>query len=115
MEPRENALHLDCCFQPIGLDQAIIYKGGFKNVEDYKFLMSYFGPEKVIEIDRKQMYNMYSNVFSISSEVIVSDPSFKKLNTQLYDRGFIVEEIPNMEVGKMEGLFRCSTLPLTRE
>ena len=114
-EPWENALHLDCCFQPIGHDQAIIYKGGFKNIEDYEFLMSYFGPEKVIEIDKEQMYNMYSNVFSISPEVIVSDPSFKKLNTQLSDRGFIVEEIPYREVGKMEGLFRCSTLPLIRE
>ncbi len=27
--PKENALHLDCCFQPIGKDMAIIYKAGF--------------------------------------------------------------------------------------
>ena len=30
LDPRENALHLDCCFQPIGKGIAIIYEGGFK-------------------------------------------------------------------------------------
>jgi N-dimethylarginine dimethylaminohydrolase len=114
-DPRENALHLDCCFQPIGNDQAIIYKGGFKNQEDYQFLINFFGKDNVIEIDQEQMYNMCSNVFSISTEVIVSDQSFTKLNAQLRERGFTVEEIQYQEVGKMEGLFRCSTLPLIRE
>lgn len=114
-DPKENALHLDCCFQPIGDDQAIIYKGGFKNVPDYEYLISFFGIDNVIEIDKEQMYNMCSNVFSISKEVIVSDTSFVKLNAQLRERGFTVEEIDYQEVGKMEGLFRCSTLPLIRE
>eukprot|EP01093_Parvamoeba_rugata_P020361 TRINITY_DN986_c0_g2_i3.p1 TRINITY_DN986_c0_g2~~TRINITY_DN986_c0_g2_i3.p1 ORF type:complete len:220 (+),score=38.38 TRINITY_DN986_c0_g2_i3:304-963(+) len=27
--PKENALHLDCCFQPIGKDKAILHKNGF--------------------------------------------------------------------------------------
>ena len=26
---KENALHLDCCFQPIGIDKAILHKNGF--------------------------------------------------------------------------------------
>jgi len=115
LEPRDNALHLDCCFQPIGEDQAIIYKGGFKNDRDYEFLVDFFGRDKILEINREQMYNMYSNVFSISPKVIVSDQNFSDLNTQLRDRGFTVEEIPYQETGKMEGLLRCSTLPLIRE
>ena len=28
---KENALHLDCCFQPIGRNKAIIHKNGFLN------------------------------------------------------------------------------------
>ena len=28
---KENALHLDCCFQPIGKDKAILHKNGFFN------------------------------------------------------------------------------------
>jgi len=27
--PKENALHLDCCFQPIGKDKAILHRNGF--------------------------------------------------------------------------------------
>ena len=30
LEARDNALHLDCCFQPVGKDKAIIYKSGFR-------------------------------------------------------------------------------------
>jgi hypothetical protein len=29
IEARDNALHLDCCFQPVGNDKGIIYKNGF--------------------------------------------------------------------------------------
>ncbi len=114
VNPRENALHLDCCFQPIGTDQAIIYEGGFKNKSDVDFLANYFGNDKIIRIDQDQMYNMVSNIFSISPEVIVSEKNFPRLNAELRKREFIVEEIPYAEVAKMEGLLRCSTLPLIR-
>jgi N-dimethylarginine dimethylaminohydrolase len=115
LEPRDNALHLDCCFQPIGKNQALIYPGGFKSEDDVQFLMNYFGDENIIEITRDEMYNMNSNLFSISPEVIVSEKGFTRLNTELRRRGFTVEEIPYAEIAKMEGLLRCSTLPLRRK
>ncbi len=114
VNPRENALHLDCCFQPIGLDQAIMYEGGFKNEEDVEYLVEYFGDGKIIRINQEQMYNMCSNIFSINPEVIVSENNFPIVNEELRKRGFFVEEIPYAEVAKMEGLLRCSTLPLIR-
>jgi len=40
--PKENALHLDCCFQPVGKDKAIIHKNGFLNEADYQFLIDLF-------------------------------------------------------------------------
>ncbi|TRX47137.1 amidinotransferase [Fulvivirga sp. M361] len=113
--PYENALHLDCCFQPVGLDQAIIYKGGFKNVADYEFLVNYFGKDKIIEITKEEMYDMNSNVFSISPEVVISEQSFSRLNGLLKDRGFKVETVKYSETSKMEGLLRCTTLPLLRD
>jgi N-dimethylarginine dimethylaminohydrolase len=115
VEPRDNALHLDCCFQPIGKDQAVIYPGGFKHEDDVQFLVDYFGEENIIEITRDEMYNMNSNLFSISPEVIVSEKGFTRLNEELRRRGFTVEEIPYAEIAKMEGLLRCSTLPLRRK
>ena len=113
-DPKANALHLDCCFQPIGESQALLYPGGFKNQEDVQFLIDYFGPENIIELDREEVYEMTSNVFSISSNVIVSEKRFVRLNNELRQRGFTVEEIKYREIGKMSGLLRCSTLPLRR-
>jgi N-dimethylarginine dimethylaminohydrolase len=111
---RENALHLDCCFQPIGDNKAILHKNGFLIEEEYQWLVNYFGEEHIFEITNDEMYNMFSNVFSISPEVIVSEKSFTRLNTWLRNQGFIVEEIPYAEISKQEGLLRCSTMPLIR-
>jgi N-dimethylarginine dimethylaminohydrolase len=61
------------------------------------------------------MYNMNSNVFSISENIVVSEKGFTRLNTELRKRGFIVEEIQYSEIAKMEGLLRCSTMPLKRK
>jgi len=113
--PRENALHLDCCFQPIGKHMAILYKGGFKHTEDVDFLVNYFGADNIIEISKEEMYNMNSNVFSISESVIISEKGFTRLNNILRERGFIVEEVSYAEIAKMEGLLRCSTMPIIRE
>ena len=32
IEARDNALHLDCCFQPVGENKGIIYKRGFRGI-----------------------------------------------------------------------------------
>ena len=115
INPRENALHLDCCFQPIGNKQAILFEDGFKNSEDVAFLVDYFGEENIIRITREEMYEMNSNVFSISPKVIISEKGFVRLNSELRNRGFQVEEVPYAEIAKMEGLLRCSTMPLRRK
>ena len=114
-EARDNALHLDCCFQPVGKDKAIIYKGGFRSEADYQYLVDIFGAENLFHIEREEMYEMNSNVFSISPEVVVSEKHFTRLNTWLRAQGFTVEEIPYSEISKQEGLLRCSTLPLLRD
>jgi len=112
---KENALHLDCCFQPIGKNKAIIHKNGFLNEADYDFLINLFGKENVFNITKDEMYDMYSNVFSISEKIIVSEKNFTRLNNWLRNQGFTVEAIPYAEISKQEGLLRCSTLPLERE
>lgn len=114
-EARDNALHLDCCFQPVGKDKAIIYKGGFRSEADYQYLVDIFGAENLFHIEREEMYDMNSNVFSISPDVVVSEKHFTRLNTWLRAQGFTVEEIPYSEISKQEGLLRCSTLPLLRD
>ena len=114
-EARDNALHLDCCFQPVGKDKAIIYKGGFRSEADYQYLVDIFGAENLFHIEREEMYEMNSNVFSISPDIVVSEKHFTRLNAWLRAQGFTVEEIPYSEISKQEGLLRCSTLPLLRD
>ena len=114
-EARDNALHLDCCFQPVGKNKAIIYKGGFRSEADYQYLVDIFGTENLFHIEREEMYEMNSNVFSISPDVVVSEKHFTRLNAWLRAQGFTVEEIPYNEISKQEGLLRCSTLPLLRD
>ncbi len=111
---KENALHLDCCFQPVGKDKAILHKNGFLVEEEYQWLVDYFGKENIFEITKDEMYQMFSNVFSISPEVVVSEKGFTRLNKWLREQGFTVEEIPYAEIAKQEGLLRCSTMPLIR-
>lgn len=112
--PRENTLHLDCCFQPIGRDMAILHKASFLREAEYQWLFNYFGKDKVFEITETEMYHMTSNIFSISPEVVVSDKNFIRLNNWLRERSFTVEEISYTEIAKQGGLLRCSTLPLFR-
>jgi N-dimethylarginine dimethylaminohydrolase len=114
-DPKENALHLDCCFQPIGKDKAIIHKNGFLIEREYQWLVDFFGKEYIFEITKDEMYHMNSNIFSISEEVIISEKNFTRLNTWLRKQGFTVEEVPYAEIGKQEGLLRCTTMPLIRD
>lgn len=114
-EPKENALHLDCCFQPVGTDKAIIHKNGFLKEEEYEWLVDLFGKENVFEITKDEMYNMNSNIFSIAPDVVISERNFTRLNTWLRSHGITVEEVPYAEIAKQEGLLRCSTLPLIRD
>ncbi len=113
-DPYENALHLDCVFQPVGKGKAIIHREGFLDEKQYRFLEDLFGKENLFHINKDEMYDMFANVFSISPEVVVSEEHNKRLNDWLRQEGFTVEEVPYREIAKQEGLLRCSTLPLQR-
>jgi N-dimethylarginine dimethylaminohydrolase len=111
---KANALHLDCCFQPVGKGKAIIHKNGFLEENEYQWLVDFFGRENVFEIDEQEMYDMTSNIFSIAEDVVISDQHFERLNNWLRSQQIQVEEVSYREIAKQEGLLRCSTLPLIR-
>lgn len=115
LDPRKGSLHLDCCFQPIGRNEAIIYEAGFKHQHDVDYIKELYGDENLIKVDREEFYQMFPNVFSISEDVVVSNHSFTRLNEELENRGYTVEKIQYDEVAKMGGLLRCSTMPIYRD
>mgnify|MGYP001344961860 FL=1 len=113
-DPRLNCLHLDCCFQPLGLGHVLLYPDGFKSSSDVLLIQEIFGSDNIILIDRDEMYNMFCNVFSIDFDVVVSEKKFTRLNNVLRSKGYTIEEIEFSEISKMGGLLRCATLPLLR-
>ena len=114
VDPRKNALHLDCCFQPLGKGHCIIHPEGFKFQKDVDFIQNYFGKDMCFEISADEMYEMNSNVFSIRPDVVVSENGFSRLNEWLKSQGYTVETVSYSEISKMEGLLRCTTLPIKR-
>lgn len=114
-DKNENTLHLDCCFQPVSNDLAIIAPDSFKNKSDVVYLEELIGKSNLFYISKDEKNNMYSNIFSISPNVVISDSRFSRLNSWLQQKDILVEDINYSEISKMGGLFRCSTLPLIRE
>jgi len=110
----ENALHLDCCFQPVGEKSALIFEDGFKYHDDLEDIKDHFGDKNLIKVTRHEMYMMGCNVFSIAPDIVVSERGFIRINEKLRALGITVEEIPYYQTSKMEGLLRCSTMPLRR-
>ena len=111
----ENTLHLDCCFQTISKNNAIICPDGFKNIDDINLIIKIFGKENIFKSTLQEYSELISNVLVVSPDVIISHSKFKRLNKWLRDKGILVEEVDYTNVSKMSGLFRCSTLPLNRE
>ena len=113
--PTSNALHLDCCFQPVSDNKAVICKHAFKNPFELNYLVSHYGINNIFEISLEEMSRLYSNFFSIDKNIVVSDLRFNRLNKWLTQIGVKVEKVNFSEISKLGGLFRCSTLPLIRK
>jgi len=114
VDPSKNALHLDCCFQPLGDSLAVICRAGFSNLKDYEWLIKYYGRENVLDLNKKDMSLMMCNFLSISKNKVISDIRFTKLNSWLKSKKIKTIEINLKEISKLGGLFRCATLPLER-
>jgi N-dimethylarginine dimethylaminohydrolase len=114
-DPKKNALHLDCCMQPVGNNKLVTCPEAFLKRDQYEWLTDYFGKENLLEMSLNEMSEMNCNFFSIDTNIVVSEKSFTKLNNWLRSFDMIVEEINYKEISKQGGLLRCSTLPLIRK
>ena len=112
-DPYKSILHLDCAFQPIGEKWALFYEDGF--VSSPQPIIDIFGKDNLITISSEEMYQMFPNIFSLSTSKIITCSSFTRLNNLLIERGIHVVEIPYDKISLFGGLLRCSTLPLARK
>jgi N-dimethylarginine dimethylaminohydrolase len=107
---KEKYLHLDCVFNVVSPDVALIYPPALTK-EDIDLFSSRY---ELIEVSQDEQYTLGTNVLSIGDKKIVSLPINKQVNQKLRNRGFEVIEVDITEIIKSGGSFRCCTLPILR-
>ncbi|MFY0592287.1 dimethylarginine dimethylaminohydrolase family protein [Roseivirga sp.] len=112
-DPKTNILHLDCAFQPVGTNSAIIYAEGFIQRPD--ILYDLFGTSGLIHVNQEEKQRMFPNIFSIAPNLVLIEENFYELIDPLEKRGIKTIKVKYLETSKLSGLLRCSTLPLFRQ
>ncbi|MCM3669263.1 dimethylarginine dimethylaminohydrolase family protein [Mesobacillus maritimus] len=107
---KETYLHLDCVFNVISPELAIIYPEALTK-EDIELFGSRY---ELIEVSKEEQFTLGTNVLSIGNKKVISLPVNKEVNKQLRDRGFEVIEVDITEIIKSGGSFRCCTMPILR-
>jgi len=108
---KEKYLHLDCVFNVVSPEVALIYPNALTK-EDIELFSSRYD---LIEVSEEEQFQLGTNVLSIGNKRVLSLPVNENVNKQLRDRGFEVIEVDITEIIKSGGSFRCCTLPLLRE
>jgi N-dimethylarginine dimethylaminohydrolase len=109
---REDVLHLDCTFNLLNSETALIYKDG---IRDKQVLQKLENRYELIEVTKEEQFQMGTNVLSIGGHKVISLPENSRINTTLKEKGFHVIEVPFSEIIKSGGSFRCCSLPLLRQ
>lgn len=108
---KEKYLHLDCVFNVVSSEVALIYPNALSKKSIDLFASRY----DLIEVSEEEQFQLGTNVFSIGNKRVLSLPVNKNVNKQLRARGFQVIEVDITEIIKSGGSFRCCTLPILRE
>ncbi|WP_088006696.1 dimethylarginine dimethylaminohydrolase family protein [Indiicoccus explosivorum] len=106
----ENYLHLDCVFNVISEDEALIFPEAMSE-ETVDFLAERY---HLIHVSKEEQFTLGTNVLSIGDRRIFSLPQNPQVNTALRKRGYEVIEIDLSEIIKSGGSFRCCTMPIER-
>ncbi|MFD0048753.1 dimethylarginine dimethylaminohydrolase family protein [Actinomycetes bacterium NPDC127524] len=104
-------LHLDCVFNVLSPDEAIIFPNVISKTERELLSKRY----DLIEISEEEQFTLGTNVLSIGNKKVLSLPVNKNVNKELRRRGYDVIEVDITEIIKSGGSFRCCTMPLFRE
>ncbi|RBW71009.1 dimethylarginine dimethylaminohydrolase family protein [Bacillus taeanensis] len=107
----EKYLHLDCVFNVLSANEALIFSPAFQEKE-LEVLSSRY---HLIEVTREEQFTLGTNILSLGNKTVVSLPINKKVNKQLRENGYHVIEVDISEIIKSGGSFRCITLPIFRQ
>ncbi|EDL66139.1 dimethylarginine dimethylaminohydrolase family protein [Bacillus sp. SG-1] len=108
---QKKYLHLDCVFNILSPQEALVFSPAFKQKE-LQMLGSYYN---LIEVDDKEQFTMGTNVLSIGDKKVLSLPQNKAVNKKLREHGYKVIEVDFSEIIKSGGSFRCCSMPVLRK
>ncbi len=112
VECDESVLHLDCRFNIVGVNTAMMLPEGI-SPRGIKTLERHFNLIKIA--DKTSKKTLVTNYFIISPEEVVVDERNGQVAHILQDAGYKVVLIPFTEPTKIWGGLRCATCPLVRE
>lgn len=104
-------IHLDCLFNPIANDTAIIYKEGF-SPNSFNEIQKIF--PKLIYINLQEQKELAANVLSLGNKTIILQKRHQRLINELKLQGFNIEEMDEYSTVDETGYTRCLTCPLVR-
>src|SRR5699024_407141 len=103
-------LHLDCLFNILSSEVALIYPEAF----DQATLESLEKRYQLVEVSSDEQFSLGTNVLSIGNNKVISQPQNTKVNQSIRSLGFEVIEVDFSEIIKSGGSFRCCSMPLKR-
>lgn len=108
----ERILHLDCVFNPVGAEHALIYSEGIKFIPE-----AITDNYQLTEVDKAEQKALSTNVLSIDESTVISrdHTSCRRVNEAMRKAGLEVITLPFDGAPATGGSFRCCTLPLHRE
>jgi len=111
VECEEEVLHLDCRFNVLGGDRAVIIPRGIKPA-GINTLDRYF---RLVELPERGLKTLATNYLFLSPKEVVVDERNEEVISLLVQDGYQVISIPFTEATKVWGGPRCSVCPLLRE
>ena len=105
-------VHLDCIFNIVSNDTAIIYKEGFTK-ESLSIIEEVF--PNLISITSKEQDELASNVICLENKVVIVQKRHTNIIEQLTNLGFSIETMSLYDTVEQTGYTRCLTCPLERE
>ncbi|GKU83569.1 dimethylarginine dimethylaminohydrolase family protein [Niallia sp. NCCP-28] len=107
---KKRILHLDCVFNIISPDTAIIYKQAF-SADAIALIKEHY---HLIEVYEQELFSMGPNVLSLEPGKLLSLSQNVQINKRLRKAGFHIIEVDFSEIIKSGGSFRCCSLPIVR-
>jgi N-dimethylarginine dimethylaminohydrolase len=108
---QKKYLHLDCVFNILSPDEALVFSPAFKQKE-LQMLRNHYN---LIEVNDKEQFTMGTNVLSLGDKKVLSLPQNKEVNQSLRNHGYKVIEVDFSEIIKSGGSFRCCSMPILRK